>query len=66
MDIEKLEKSIGYEFKNKDLLKRALTHVSFANENNVKSFQVIVFQNLYLVNIYMEILKNYQKENLQR
>ena len=43
MDMEKLEKSIGYEFKNKDLLKRALTHVSFANENNVKSYEKLEF-----------------------
>jgi ribonuclease-3 len=32
-NISLLEKSIGYEFKNKDLLKLALTHSSFANEN---------------------------------
>ena len=43
MDIEKLEKSIGYEFKNKELLKRAITHVSFANENNVKSYEKLEF-----------------------
>ena len=28
--MEKLEKEIGYEFKNKDLLKQALTHTSYA------------------------------------
>ena len=32
-----LEKSIGYTFKNKELLKVALTHSSYANENNLKS-----------------------------
>ena len=37
MNLEKLEKSIGYTFKNKDLLKNALTHTSYANENKVKS-----------------------------
>ena len=31
-DIEKLEKSIGYVFKNKELLKEALTHSSYSNE----------------------------------
>ena len=33
MDLSKLEKSISYEFKNKDLLKEALTHRSYLNEN---------------------------------
>ena len=31
-DIEELEKSIGYTFKNKELLKEALTHSSYSNE----------------------------------
>lgn len=35
--IENLEKSIGYIFKNKDLLKTALTHTSYAYENKVSS-----------------------------
>lgn len=30
--MEKLEKNIGYEFRNKELLRRALTHSSYANE----------------------------------
>lgn len=30
-----LEKEIGYEFKNRDLLTNALTHSSYANENNI-------------------------------
>lgn len=36
-EIKKLEQKIGYEFKNKGLLKQALTHSSYANEhrNNV-------------------------------
>lgn len=33
MNLEKLENLIGYEFKNKDLLKEALTHRSYLNEN---------------------------------
>lgn len=32
-----LEQSIGYEFKNKDLLNQALTHVSYANDNGIES-----------------------------
>lgn len=35
--MEKLEKSIGYVFRNKNLLKNALTHTSYAYENKVKS-----------------------------
>lgn len=35
--IEALEKSIGYIFKNKELLKTALTHTSYAYENKVDS-----------------------------
>ena len=30
-----LEESIGYTFKDKELLKKALTHTSYANENNI-------------------------------
>ncbi len=37
MEIEKIEKSIGYYFKNKALLKTAFTHTSYAYENKVES-----------------------------
>ncbi|MDP1718860.1 MAG: ribonuclease III [bacterium] len=33
MELSKLEKTIGYKFINKDLLKEALTHRSYINEN---------------------------------
>jgi len=33
----KLEETIGYEFKNKELLNQALTHTSYANENHIES-----------------------------
>ncbi|MEE8131825.1 MAG: ribonuclease III [Candidatus Paceibacterota bacterium] len=33
MDLTKLEKIIGHQFKNKDLLKESLTHRSYLNEN---------------------------------
>lgn len=33
MNLDKLEKLISYEFKDKDLLKEALTHRSYLNEN---------------------------------
>lgn len=34
--IEGLEKQIGYTFKNKQIIKRALTHTSYANEQTIK------------------------------
>lgn len=37
MNLSDCEKSIGYCFKNKDLLREALTHTSYAYENKVKS-----------------------------
>lgn len=43
MKLDKLEQSIGYTFKNKLLLKNALTHTSYANENNVKSNEKLEF-----------------------
>lgn len=35
MDLSVFEEIIGYEFKNKELLTRALTHSSYANENKL-------------------------------
>lgn len=43
MDIEIFEKSINYEFKNKEILKTALTHISYANDNKVKSNEKLEF-----------------------
>lgn len=37
--LELLEESIGYKFKNLNLLKTALTHTSYAYENKVKSYE---------------------------
>ena len=41
--MEVLEKNIGYTFKNKQLLKQALTHTSYAYENNVESYEKLEF-----------------------
>lgn len=38
-----IEESIGYTFKNKSLLKKALTHTSYAYENNVDSNEKFEF-----------------------
>lgn len=37
MELDKLEKELGYAFKNKELLKTALTHTSYAYEHGVES-----------------------------
>lgn len=39
MDYTNFEQMIGYTFNNKDLLKKALTHSSYANEYNVESYE---------------------------
>lgn len=41
--MQEIEKSIGYEFKHKNLLKQALTHTSFAYENNLESNEKLEF-----------------------
>lgn len=43
MDIEKFQSNIGYKFKNKQLLKKALTHTSYAYEKNVESNEKLEF-----------------------
>ena len=43
MEIENFEKEIGYTFKNKKLLKTALTHTSYAYENNIESNEKLEF-----------------------
>ncbi len=43
MDFKEIEKSIGYTFKNKELLKRAFTHTSYAYENKLVSNEKLEF-----------------------
>ena len=43
MELKEIEKSIGYIFKNKELLKKALTHTSYAYENKVDSNEKLEF-----------------------
>ena len=43
MNKEELEKKIGYIFKNKELLNRALTHTSYAYEHNMPSNEKLEF-----------------------
>ena len=41
--MERLEKSLGYTFSNKELLKKALTHTSYAYEHSVESNEKLEF-----------------------
>lgn len=43
MDLSLLEKNIGYKFKNIELLKKALTHTSYANEHHIESNEKLEF-----------------------
>lgn len=43
MKLERLEKNIGYTFKNKELLKIALTHTSYAYEKQILSNEKLEF-----------------------
>ena len=43
MDYSKLEEQVEYTFKNKELLKTALTHTSYAYEKNVQSNEKLEF-----------------------
>lgn len=43
MNIEQLENEIGYTFKNKELLKKALTHTSYAYEKHIESNEKLEF-----------------------
>lgn len=43
MEVEQFEKNIGYTFTNKELLKNALTHTSYANDHNVASNEKLEF-----------------------
>ncbi len=43
MDFTNLEQSIGHTFKNKELLKKALTHTSYAYDNHIESNEKLEF-----------------------
>ncbi|MBP3502418.1 MAG: ribonuclease III [Clostridia bacterium] len=63
MEFEKLEESIGYVFKNKVLLKKALTHTSYAYENKVESNEKLEFLGDSILEFISSkyIYNNYQK-----
>lgn len=43
MNLENLEQNIGYRFKNKELLKTALTHTSYAHDKKIESNEKLEF-----------------------
>ena len=43
MDLKQFEENIGYSFNNIEIFKKALTHTSYANEQNVKSNEKLEF-----------------------
>ena len=43
MNIEQFEKNIGYKFNNKNLLKTALTHTSYAHDRKIESNEKLEF-----------------------
>lgn len=61
--MEELEENIGYTFKNKELLKKALTHTSYAYERNIESNEKLEFLGdsilEFISSIYL--FKNYPK-----
>lgn len=63
MEFKKLEESIGYEFKDKELLKKALTHTSYAYENKLESNEKLEFLGDSILEFISSkyIYNNYQK-----
>ncbi len=62
-DLEVFEKNIGYSFNNKELLKTALTHTSYAYENKVKSYERLE----YLGDSILEFISSkYLFENFEK
>ena len=60
-----IEESIGYTFKNKALIEEALTHTSYANENNTNSNEKLEFLGDSILEFISSkyLYKNYPKFN---
>ena len=65
MKLEEFEKNIGYEFSNKHLLKTALTHTSYANENKVESNEKLEYLGDSILEFVTSeyLFNNYKKLN---
>ncbi|MBQ3048107.1 MAG: ribonuclease III [Clostridia bacterium] len=67
IDFKKIEKIIHYGFKNKDLLKMAFTHSSYANDNNLPSNQRLEYLGDSVLNFIVAdyLYNNYNVEEGQ-
>ena len=65
MDIKEFEEKIEYKFKNIDLLKNALTHTSYANENRINSNEKLEFLGDAILEFTVSeyLFKNYKHLN---
>ena len=65
MDLQKFERNIGYTFKNKELLKKALRHTSYAHEKNLESNEKFEFLGDSILEFLTSkyIYSNYKKLN---
>lgn len=63
LKMEEIEQSIGYTFKNKELLKKALTHTSYAYENRIESNEKLEFLGDSILEFISSkyLFKNYPK-----
>lgn len=61
-NIKKLEKALNYKFKNKNMVRKALTHPSFSNENSYERLEFLGDLILDAI-VGVHIFKKYPKEN---
>lgn len=63
MNLEDLEQNIGYTFKNKELLKTALTHTSYAHDKKIESNEKLEFLGDSILEFITSdyLFKNYKK-----
>ncbi|MCS6997905.1 MAG: ribonuclease III [Aquificaceae bacterium] len=52
-DFEELQKVLGYQFNDKGLLVRSLTHKSYAGEQGLKSYETLEFLGDSLINFFV-------------
>ncbi len=64
IDYKKIEKIIHYGFKNKDILKTAFTHSSYANQHNVESYERYEYLGDSILNFVIadSLFKSYENE----
>lgn len=61
IDFEQVEKKLGYKFQNQELLKTALTHITYANAHKVESNQRLEFLGDAVLNLVVAdfLFKNF-------